>query len=152
MEFCSTRPIKRDVFVRLQSDPRAVAGLLRQAYRADAGLVLALQATGTSGMETGLVNLIEPGEVVIVGTSGYFGRRICELARRCGARVVAVEADWGEYVENDRLLDALDKNPDARLLAVVHAETSTGVEHPLQELSKALRGHDVLLAGEITGE
>jgi alanine-glyoxylate transaminase / serine-glyoxylate transaminase / serine-pyruvate transaminase len=125
-----------------------VVDLLRQAYRADSGLVLALQATGTSGMETGLVNLIEPGDVVIVATCGYFGHRICELARRCGARVVPVEADWGEYVENDRLLDALDDHPDARLLAVVHAETSTGVEHPLRELGEALRGHDVLLMAD----
>ncbi|HEY6399379.1 MAG TPA: aminotransferase class V-fold PLP-dependent enzyme [Solirubrobacteraceae bacterium] len=125
-----------------------VVDLLRQAYRANGGLVLALQATGTSGMETGLVNLVEPGEVVIVGSCGYFGRRICELARRCGAQVVAVEADWGEYVENDRLLDALDEHPDARLLAVVHAETSTGVEHPLQELGEALHGHDVLLMAD----
>jgi alanine-glyoxylate transaminase / serine-glyoxylate transaminase / serine-pyruvate transaminase len=126
-----------------------VTGLLRQAYRArDAGLVLALQATGTSGMETGLVNLLEPGDVAIVATCGYFGRRICELARRCGARVVPVEADWGECVSNDRLLDALDDHPDARLLAVVHAETSTGVEHPLQELSEALRGQDVLLMAD----
>jgi alanine-glyoxylate transaminase/serine-glyoxylate transaminase/serine-pyruvate transaminase len=99
-------------------------------------------------METGLVNLIEPGDVVIVATCGYFGHRICELARRCGARVVPVEADWGEYVENDRLLDALDDHPDARLLAVVHAETSTGVEHPLRELGEALRGHDVLLMAD----
>jgi alanine-glyoxylate transaminase / serine-glyoxylate transaminase / serine-pyruvate transaminase len=125
-----------------------VVDLLRHTYRAHDGLVLALQATGTSGMETGLVNLVEPGDVVIVGTSGYFGHRICELARRCGARVVAVEAEWGEHVENDRLLDALDAHPTARLLAVVHAETSTGVEHPLRQLGEALRGHDVLLMAD----
>ncbi|MDQ6816841.1 MAG: aminotransferase class V-fold PLP-dependent enzyme [Actinomycetota bacterium] len=125
-----------------------VVALLRQAYRAYGGLVLPLQATGTSGMETGLLNLVEPGEVVIVGTCGYFGRRICELARRCGAQVVTVGGDWGECVANDRLLDALDEHPDARLLAVVHAETSTGVEHSLAELGEALHGHNVLLMAD----
>jgi alanine-glyoxylate transaminase/serine-glyoxylate transaminase/serine-pyruvate transaminase len=122
--------------------------LLRQCYRARDGLVLALQATGTSGMEAGLVNLLEPGDVVVVATCGYFGRRICELARRSGARVVSVDSDWGEHVETDRLLDALDEHPEARMLAVVHAETSTGVEQPLQELSEALRGRDVLLMAD----
>jgi alanine-glyoxylate transaminase/serine-glyoxylate transaminase/serine-pyruvate transaminase len=125
-----------------------VVELLRVAYRAKQGLVLALQATGTSGMEAGFANLVEPGDVVIVGTCGYFGRRMCEVARRSGARVVPVEADWGECVPNDRLLEALDDYPDARLIAVVHAETSTGVEHPLKELGDALRGTDVLLMAD----
>jgi alanine-glyoxylate transaminase/serine-glyoxylate transaminase/serine-pyruvate transaminase len=125
-----------------------VVDLLRLAYRAAQGLVLPLQATGTTGMEAGFANLVEPGDVVVIGTCGYFGRRMCEIARRCGARVVPVEADWGECVPNDRLLEALDDHPDAKLLAVVHAETSTGVEHPLQELGDALRGRDVLLMAD----
>lgn len=125
-----------------------VVELLRVAYRARHGLVLPLQATGTSGMEAGFANLVEPGDVVIVGSCGYFGRRMCEVARRSGARVVPVEAGWGESVSNDLLLEALDEHPDARILAVVHAETSTGVEHPLQELGKALRGHDALLMAD----
>lgn len=125
-----------------------VADLLRLAYRCEQGLVLALQATGTSGMEAGFANLVEPGDVVIVGSCGYFGRRMCEVARRCGARVVPVDVGWGECVPNDRLLEALDDHPDARVLAIVHAETSTGVEHPLQELGKALRCGDVLLMAD----
>ncbi len=125
-----------------------VVTLLRATYRASGGLVLPLQATGTSGMETGLVSLLEPGDTAIVGVSGYFGRRIVEIARRCGANVVEVEADWGEHVPNDALVDALDQHPDARLLAVVHAETSTGVEHPLAELGAAMRGRDTLLMAD----
>ena len=125
-----------------------VVALLRVAYRAKHGLVLALQATGTSGMEAGFANLVEPGDVVIVGTCGYFGRRMSELARRCGARVIPVDADWGECVANDRLLEALDDHPDARMVAVVHAETSTGVEHSLKELGDALCGRDVLLMAD----
>jgi alanine-glyoxylate transaminase/serine-glyoxylate transaminase/serine-pyruvate transaminase len=123
-----------------------VVSLLRDAYRAHSGgLVLPLQATGTSGMETGLAHLLEPGDVAIVGTCGFFGRRIAEIARRYGANVVEVEAPFGEVVSNERLLDALDQYPEARLVAVVHAETSTGVQHPLAELGAALRDSDALL-------
>jgi alanine-glyoxylate transaminase/serine-glyoxylate transaminase/serine-pyruvate transaminase len=119
--------------------------MLRAVYRAGSGLVLPLQSTGTAGMEAGMANLIEPGEVAIVGVNGYFGRRIAEIAGRCGAKVVEVHADWGEHVPNERLLEALERNPDARLLAVVHAETSTGVEHPLAELGAAMAGSETLL-------
>jgi alanine-glyoxylate transaminase / serine-glyoxylate transaminase / serine-pyruvate transaminase len=124
-----------------------VVALLRAAYRAE-GFVLPLQATGTSGMEAGLANLLEPGETAIVGSAGYFGRRIAEIARRHGASVVEVESDYGEHVPNELLLAALDHYPDARLLAVVHAETSTGVEHPLAELGEAMRGRDTLLMAD----
>ncbi len=122
-----------------------LVALLRRAYQADGGLVLPLQATGTSGMETGLTHLLQAGETAIIGVNGFFGRRIVEIARRLGAEVVEVEADWGEHVPNQRLLEALEANPHARLMAVVHAETSTGSEHPLAELATELRGHDVLL-------
>lgn len=122
--------------------------LLRATYRASGGLVLPLQATGTSGMECGLSHLLEPSETAIIAVNGYFGRRIVEIAQRLGANVVKVEADWGEHVANDRLLEALETHPDARLIAVVHAETSTGVAHPLAELGEQLRGHDVLLMAD----
>ncbi|HLJ04571.1 MAG TPA: alanine--glyoxylate aminotransferase family protein [Solirubrobacteraceae bacterium] len=131
-----------------------VVDLLRDAYRArGAGLVLPLQATGTSGMETGLAHLLEPGDVAIVASCGFFGRRIAEIARRYGADVVEVEAPFGEVVSNERLLDALDRYPHARLMAVVHAETSTGVRHPLAELGAALRdreGETLLFADCVT--
>ncbi len=125
-----------------------VVGLLRTAYRASSGVVMALPATGTSGMEAGLSNLLEPGDVAIVGVSGFFGRRMAEIARRCGATVVEVEADWGEHVPNARLLEALEEHPQARLMAVVHAETSTGVEHPLAELGASLQDQDTLLVAD----
>ncbi len=125
-----------------------VVSLLRLVYRASGGLVLPLQATGTSGMECGLNHLLEAGDTAIVAVSGFFGRRIVEIAERLGAHVVQVEADWGEHVPNERLLDALQAHPEARLIAVVHAETSTGVEHPLAELGRELRDHDALLMAD----
>jgi alanine-glyoxylate transaminase / serine-glyoxylate transaminase / serine-pyruvate transaminase len=125
-----------------------VVDMLRRVYRMPDGLVLPLHCTGTAGMETGIANLLEPGDTVIVGQCGFFGRRISEIAWRHGARVVPVEADWGECVTNDALMDALDRNPDARMVAVVHAETSTGVEHPLAELGELLRDRDTLLMAD----
>jgi alanine-glyoxylate transaminase/serine-glyoxylate transaminase/serine-pyruvate transaminase len=122
--------------------------MLAEVYRASDGIVLALQSTGTSGMEAGIANLVEPGDTVIVGVSGYFGARIAEIAGRHGANVVEVAEEWGRHVPNERLLEALELNPGARLMAVVHGETSTGVEHPLAELGEALRGSDTLLMAD----
>jgi alanine-glyoxylate transaminase / serine-glyoxylate transaminase / serine-pyruvate transaminase len=125
-----------------------VVAMLRRVYRMPDGLVLPLHCTGTAGMEAGIQNLLEPGDTVIVGQCGYFGRRISEIARRHGAEVVAVEADWGDCVSNDALMEELDRHPGARMVAVVHAETSTGVEHRLAELGAALRDRDTLLMAD----
>jgi alanine-glyoxylate transaminase / serine-glyoxylate transaminase / serine-pyruvate transaminase len=125
-----------------------VVEMLSEVYRARDGVVLPLQSTGTSGMEAGIANLVEPGDTVIVGVAGYFGARIAEIAARHGARVVEVAEEWGSHVPNERLLAALDTEPGARLVAVVHGETSTGVQHHLEELGEALRGSDTLLMAD----
>ena len=125
-----------------------VVELLRRVYRMPDGLVLPLQCTGTSGMEAGIANLLEPGDTAIVARAGFFGNRIAEIASRHGVEVVAVQADWGEAVANERLLEELDRHPRARLVAVVHAETSTGVEHPLRELAAEMRDRDALLMAD----
>ncbi len=126
-----------------------VVELLRAVWRAgDDDLVFALSATGTSAMEAGIVNLVAPGETVIVASAGFFGQRLAEIARRHGANVVEVRAEWGTAVSNDRLLAALDEHPETRLLAVVHAETSTGVEQPVAQLGAALADSDVLLMAD----
>src|SRR5262249_31799790 len=125
-----------------------IVEMLRLVYRAKGGLVLPLQATGTTGMEAGLANLVEPGETVIVAVNGYFGGRNAGIARRSAAPVIEVNAEWGDHVDNDRLLDALDDHPETRLLAVVHGETSTGCEHPLEALGAAMRGRETLLMAD----
>jgi alanine-glyoxylate transaminase/serine-glyoxylate transaminase/serine-pyruvate transaminase len=125
-----------------------VTAMLRAVWRMPDGDVLALPSTGTSAMEAGIVNLLEPGDTAIVAEAGFFGRRLGEMAERRGARVVRVTAPWGETVPNAALLDALDAHPEARLIAVVHAETSSGALHPLRELSTALFGADVLLMAD----
>jgi alanine-glyoxylate transaminase/serine-glyoxylate transaminase/serine-pyruvate transaminase len=107
-------------------------------------LTLPISGTGSAGMEACFVNLVEPGDTVIVGVNGVFGERMCEVARRCGAEVVRVEEPWGRAIDPQRLLDAQHEHPEARLVAVVHAETSTGVENDIAPLG-ALRDTDTLL-------
>ncbi|HEY5195913.1 MAG TPA: aminotransferase class V-fold PLP-dependent enzyme [Solirubrobacteraceae bacterium] len=122
-----------------------VVELLRACYRRSDGLVLPLSGTGTQGIEAGIVNLVDPGDKVIIGAAGFFGFRLQEIARRRGAEVIEVNDDWGAVVSNDRLLSTLAEHPDARLLAVVHAETSTGARHPVEELAKGMAGSETLL-------
>lgn len=124
---------------------REVVEMLHAVYGVQDGVALPLQATGMSGMELGITNLVEPGDVVVVGHAGFFGHRIVQMALRHGAEVVEVTAPWGQVVSPDALLETLDRTPNARLLAVVHAETSTGAQYPLQELGEAMRDRDTLL-------
>src|SRR6476661_1378562 len=108
---------------------------LRTAFRTKNALTLPMSGTGSAGMETCFVNLVEPGDTVIIGVNGVFGERMCEVARRCGADVVRVEAPWGRAIDAQQLLDAQRAQPGARLLAVVHAETSTGVHNDVAPLA-----------------
>ncbi|HEX3872987.1 MAG TPA: alanine--glyoxylate aminotransferase family protein [Solirubrobacteraceae bacterium] len=122
-----------------------VVDLLRASYRRTDGLVLPMSGTGTQGIEAGIANLVDPGDKVIIGAAGFFGFRLQEIARRRGADVIEVNDDWGAVVSNDRLLTTLADHPGARLLAVVHAETSTGARHPLEELAAGMAGSETLL-------
>jgi len=122
--------------------------LLQRAYRRSDGLTIALSASGTSGMEAGLASLAEPGDTVIVGTCGFFGNRMVEIARRHGLDVIEVRAPYGKAVRNEELLDQVARHPGARLVCVVHAETSTGVAHPLRELAAELQGGEALLLAD----
>jgi len=117
-----------------------VGDRLRAVFQTQNRVTLPVSGTGSAGMECCLVSLLEPGEVAIVGVNGYFGERLCEVARRCGAEVVRVEGEWGRALDPERLLEAqrTAAGGRARLLAVVHAETSTGVRNDVAPLA-ALR-------------
>ena len=117
---------------------------LRNVFSTTNPLTLPISGTGSAGMEACFVNLVEPGDTVIIGVNGVFGERMCEVARRSGATVVRVEAEWGQPIDPQRLLDAHAQTPQARLVAVVHAETSTGVENSIEPL-RGLQDTDTLL-------
>jgi len=121
--------------------------LLKLLFHRRDGLTLALSASGTSGMEAGIAALTEPGDTVIVAHAGFFGNRVFEMANRYGCETIDLNAPFGQVVPVERVMEALKRNPDAKLVAVVHAETSTGTSYPLKELSDAMRssGTEALL-------
>ena len=118
---------------------------LRTVFRTDNALTLPISGTGSAGMEACFVNLLEPGDTAIVGVNGVFGERMCEVARRCGAEVVRVDEPSGAGRSIRSACSTRSARiRDARLVAVVHAETSTGVENDVAPLA-ALRDTDTLL-------
>ncbi len=118
-------------FVRVMED---IKKLLRIVFQTDNEITFPVSGTGSAGMETALANLIEDDDEVIVGVNGAFGERLADAAHRLGAKVCRVDAEWGRIVEPDRLEAALRQARRPKLLAVVQAETSTGVYQPVEEL------------------
>jgi alanine-glyoxylate transaminase / serine-glyoxylate transaminase / serine-pyruvate transaminase len=98
-------------------------------------LTFVVSAPGSAGMETCLVNLLEPGDEALICVNGVFGNRMADIVERCGAKLTRVDAPWGEPIDAGAVQEAL-KNSKPKLVAIVHAETSTGVLQPLQEISK----------------
>ena len=118
--------------------------MLRTAWGTSNARTLPLSATGSAGMEAAFVNTVHPGDVVVVAVNGLFGQRMTDVAARCGAEVVAVEHEWGQPVDVDRVLAA---HASPAIVAAVHAETSTGVRSDIAALGAGLRAHgnDALL-------
>ncbi|HKA83004.1 MAG TPA: alanine--glyoxylate aminotransferase family protein [Acidimicrobiales bacterium] len=119
---------------------------LRTVFRTTNAMTLPISGTGSAGMEAAFVNVVEPGDPVVIGVNGVFGARMCDVAARCGAEVVRVDVPWGRPVEPDRLLEA---HPAPKLIAVVHAETSTGVRSDIAPLG-AGKGDALLLVDCVT--
>ena len=119
-------------------------GLLRLAFRTENALTMPVSAPGSAGMETCFVNLVEPGDKVIVCINGVFGGRMKENVIRAGGEPVCVEDPWGRAVDPSRLEDALKANPDARIVAFVQAETSTGASSDTRTLVDIAHRHDCL--------
>jgi alanine-glyoxylate transaminase/serine-glyoxylate transaminase/serine-pyruvate transaminase len=109
--------------------------LLRFVFQTQNRFTIPVSGTGSSGMETCFVNLIEPGDRVVIGVNGVFGGRMVDNARRLGADVIPVEASWGEPVSPQGIEESL-KGHRVKMVAVVHAETSTGVLQPLEEIEQ----------------
>jgi len=122
----------------------ATQEMLRQVMGTDNRMTFAISGTGSAGMEASIVNLVEPGDRVVVVVCGVFGVRLAEQARRNGAEVVTVEGEWGTPVEPTVVADAIAAG-DTKVVAVVHAETSTGVLQPLDEIIAATHAQDALV-------
>ncbi|HVJ81950.1 MAG TPA: alanine--glyoxylate aminotransferase family protein, partial [Planctomycetia bacterium] len=118
--------------------------MLRQVMRTNNPTTFAVSGTGMAGMECCLVNLLEPGDRIVVGVNGVFGGRMADMAQRIGAEVTTIEKPWGEVFTPDDLAPVLDK-VRPKVLGIVHAETSTGAWQPAEELGKLCRERDALL-------
>ena len=118
--------------------------LLRYVFETENQLTIPISGTGTAAMETAVANMVEPGDSVIVCTNGYFGMRIADMAARYGAEVRTLSRPWGEVFTADEIAEAMDIQP-AKIVAIVHAETSSGVLQPLKEIAQVVHQRDGLL-------
>ena len=128
-------------FVEVMYETQA---LLRSVFRTKNKLTLPLSATGMGGMEAALTNLVEAGDEVIVGVNGFFGERMCEVVSRLGGKPLKVEAEWGTAIDPDSIETTL-KSSNAKVVAMVNAETSTGVQQPIKDAAALAKAYDSIL-------
>ena len=128
-------------FIRMMDEVKV---LLQYAFRTENALTLPVSAPGSAGMEACFVNLVEPGDKVIVCINGVFGGRMKENIERVGGEPVIVQGEWGRAVSCEAVEQTLKAHPDARILAFVHAETSTGAVSDAEALCRLAREHDCL--------
>ena len=128
-------------FIELMDE---VKTLLQYVMQTENALTMPISAPGSAGMEACFVNLVQPGDKVIVCQNGVFGGRMKENVERCGAEPVMVQDAWGKAVDPQKLEDALIAHPETHLVAFVHAETSTGAQSDVQTLVELARRHDCL--------
>ncbi|MDT8382928.1 MAG: alanine--glyoxylate aminotransferase family protein [Gammaproteobacteria bacterium] len=129
-------------FVALMDEMKT---LLQYAFQTENPLTIPVSAPGSAGMETCFVNLVEPGDTVVVCQNGVFGGRMKENVERCGAIPVMVEDDWGMPVDPNRLEEVLKAHPEATTVAFVHAETSTGAQSDAETLTRIAHQHGCLV-------
>ncbi len=118
--------------------------MLRDLFQTTNEMTMAISATGSAGMETTIVNLVEPGDHVVICVNGVFGMRMADVAERAGAQVTRLERPWGEVFRPEDLAETLKTNPP-KLVGIVMAETSTGAWQPLEEISQLVHEHGALL-------
>jgi alanine-glyoxylate transaminase/serine-glyoxylate transaminase/serine-pyruvate transaminase len=129
-------------FLEIMNDVQAQ---LRAVFRTQNPFTIAVSGTGSAGMEAALVNLLEPGDTAVVVAAGVFGARMADIVGRTGAKLVKLEVPWGQVVEHGRIEEALKKEGKVKVVALVHAETSTGAHQPIDGLGKICHAHGALL-------
>ena len=130
------------VFVEMMEELKS---LLRYVYQTDNALTFPVSGPGSVGMEYCFVNMVAPGDKVIVARNGVFGGRMIENVERCGGTAIVVDDEWGKPVDPHKVEDALRKHADARVLAFVHAETSTGAQSDAKALTQIAHKHDAMV-------
>lgn len=125
-----------------------IKSLLRYAFQTENEVTFAVSGPGSVGMETCLVNLIEPGDKVIVCINGVFGGRMKDIVERCGATPIDVTAPWGSAIDPGELEDKLKQNKDVHLVAFVHAETSTGAKSDIKTLAEIAHKFDCITVAD----
>jgi alanine-glyoxylate transaminase/serine-glyoxylate transaminase/serine-pyruvate transaminase len=128
-------------FIHLMNE---IQDLLRMVFETNARLVVPVSGTGSAGMEAALCNFIEPGDSVLICVAGYFGERMVDMAKRYGANVNRIDVAWGEVFSAKQVEEAV-KAHRPKLVAIVHAETSTGALQPLEEIAEVVHKHGALL-------
>ncbi|MBW3590685.1 MAG: alanine--glyoxylate aminotransferase family protein [Actinobacteria bacterium] len=129
-------------YLKIMDETRS---MIQAVYSTKNEMTMATSGTGSAGMEMCVVNLIEPGDEMIVGVNGVFGTRMRDVAERSGATVHSVEADWGQIIQPDAVAEALKQHPSTKVVGIVHAETSTGAHQPLVEISEMVHAAGALL-------
>src|SRR6185436_9126458 len=129
------------VFVKMMEE---IKSMLRAVFQTKNEMAFPVSGTGSAGMEFCCVNLIEPGDEVVIGVNGVFGGRMADVAERCGAKVTKVEAPWGRIIEPQQVAEAL-RGRRPKLVGLVHAETSTGALTPVEEIAKLVRDSGAML-------
>lgn len=119
---------------------------LRQVWGTSNARTLPLSGTGSLGMEAAFVNTVSAGDVAVIAVNGLFGQRMCDVAERCGAEVIRVDHDFGQPIDPQRIADA---HPSPKIIAAVHAETSTGVLSDIKALGE-LKGDALLIVDAVT--
>lgn len=117
--------------------------MLRRLFQTKNTLTIPVSGTGSAGMEAALCNVIEEGDEVLVCVNGVFGQRMSDIVERCRGKLTTVEADWGRIIPPEHVRSTLEKGRP-KIVAIVHAETSTGVLQPLEEIGQMVREHDAL--------
>jgi alanine-glyoxylate transaminase/serine-glyoxylate transaminase/serine-pyruvate transaminase len=128
------------VFLRVMDEIRT---RLKDVFRTKNEMTLAVSGTGSAGMETLFANLVEPGDKVLIAVNGVFGTRMVDVATRCGAAVETTEVPWGRAFDQEQVIDAI-RRTKPKMIAIVHAETSTGVHQPVDRLGAAAREQGAL--------
>ncbi len=128
-------------FLQVMDD---VAGMLRLVFRTNDDMTLPISGTGSAGIEAALVNVLEPGDSIVVGINGFFGEHIAQIAERCSAMVHRVEATWGHPVDPGAIDAELKRHSGVKAVAFVHAETSAGVLTPPRQIVDIAHSHGAL--------